>query len=495
MLQKLASLFLLLGVLATLVACGGKKPPADTGEKTATDESGGTDGAVTVPTNDPYYPTLPSEMDFDDAEIRILQRKEYESEMKATEDDPDTIAHAIWVRNNAVETQLGVRLNYLPATGSNKTYEAEGGMQSVLVNNMSAGPKDCFHLISNYAAKGVILVTQGVYSDFSNLPYLDTTRGWWDSSYIDASSYGEKIYSLVGAANTLATERLHVCFINFDVAAQHFPDRDFYQTVFDEKWTFNELLTTIAQVGYAESNGGTWGIGLGYNSTSADGFLIALGVKIVEKNAQGVPTLVMSDAKNDTVCTALKELYNSNGAAANDWASINGTKYTGRTAFTEGKALFYVDTFSYARNRLRDADFQYGIMPLPMWEEGDGYRTTPQNEYSCFSIMCSLPQEMYEAVGAVTESLAYHSYVTVHPVLFERAYQYQYSGDNPEAVRMYNLLVSSRVYDFGYIYSNAIGRPVFVFRDFVVQNQSGLADKIAGMNFGPKLSEFLAYFK
>lgn len=495
MLQKLASLFLLFGVLATLVACGGTQQTTDTDAKTETSEPGGTSGPVTDPTSDPFYSTLPSDLNFDDVEIRILQRKEYESEMKATEDDPDTIAQAIWGRNSAVEEQLGVRLKYLSETGSNKTYETDTGMQAALVKNMSAGPEDCYHLISNYAAKGVILLTQGVYSDFSVLPYLDTSRGWWDSSYIEASSYGDKVYSLVGTANTLATERLHVCFINFNVAASVFPDRDFYQTVFDEKWTFNEMLTTISQVGEAESNGGTWGIGLGYNSTSADGFLIALGVKIVEKNAQGVPTLVMSDAKNDTICTALKQLYNGNGSAANDWASINGTKYTGRTAFTEGKALFYVDVFSYARNRLRDAGFQYGIMPLPMWEEGDGYRTTPQNEYSCFSLMSSLPREMYEAVGAVTESLAYNSYETVHPVLFERAYQYQYSGDNPAAVRMYNLLVSSRVYDFGYIYSNAIGKPVFVFRDYVVQGNTGLADKIAAGNFAPKLSEFLSFYK
>lgn len=492
MLQKLATLFLLLCVLATSVACSGKRPSTETETKPETAQPTGT---AESSTNDPYSPTLPSNLNFDNAEIRILQRKEYESEMNATEDDPDSIAQAVWSRNNAVEQQLGVRLKYLSVTGNNKTYETDSGMQAALVANRSAGPNDCYHLVSNYAAKGVILLTQGIYSDFSSLSYLDTTRGWWDSSYIDASSYGNKIYSLVGAANTLATERLHVCFINFGVAENYFPDKDFYETVFDEKWTYQELLTTISEVGAAGTNGGTWGIGLGYNSTSADGFLIALGVKIVEKNAQGVPTLVMSEEKNDTICTALQALYNSNQSAANDWASIDGKQYTGKTAFKDGKALFYVDTFSYARNYLRDATFRYGIMPLPMWEEGDGYRTTPQNEYSCFSIMSSLPQNMYEAVGAVTESLAYNSYVIVHPALFERAYMLQYSGTNSAAERMYNLLVSSRVYDFGYIYSNAIGKPVFVFRDYVVQGKSGLANTIAGKNFGPKLSEFLAYFK
>lgn len=491
MLKKIASLFLLFGMAFSLFACAGTKQPTDSTTESATEP---TTTAPSDPADDPYHSTLPEQMDFDDVTIRILQRKEYENEMYALKDDTDSISQALWSRNCAVEEQLKVKLKYISVTGSNQTYEQDGGMQAALINNMSAGPDDCYHIVSNYAAKGVILLTQGVYSDFSALSYLDTSRGWWDDSYIDASSYGEKIYSLVGAANTLATERLHVCFINQNMAAQYYPDTNFYQTVFDGEWTYQKLLETISAVGDYETNGNKWGLGLGYNSTSADGFLIALGVSIVEKNAQGVPTLVMAEAKNETICTALKNLYNDNEAAISDYISFNGAKYTGRTAFVEGNALFYVDVFSCARNRLRDVSFKYGIMPLPMWEEGDGYRTTPQNEYSCFSIMKSLPQDKYEVVGAVLESLAYNSYEIVHPALFERAYQYQYSGDNPEAVRMYNLLVDSRVYDFGYIYSNAIGRPVFVFRDYVVQNQSGLADKIAGKNISPKLSEFLAYF-
>ena len=136
------------------------------------------------------------------------------------------------------------------------------------------------------------------------------------------------------------------------------------------------MLETIAKVGDSESNGGNYGMALGYNSTSADGLLVALGVRIIEKNAQKIPTLAMSSDHNYKVCDALKELYHNNPAGISDYSS----GYGGRKAFEEGKSMFYINVFSYAKTRLVNSSFKYGIMPLPMWEEGDGYRTTPQNE-------------------------------------------------------------------------------------------------------------------
>ena len=494
MIRKAMGLILVGCVLLGLFSCRNNEDPAPSDETSAPTTTGSDMPPSATPEDDPYLPTLEEGLDFQNSEIRILQRQEYENEMYAADYNFETVNDAIYSRNKAVEDLLKVNLKYSAVTGSNTSYESAGGMRDALINSLSAGPNDCYHIISNYAAKGVILLTQGCYMDFSGLKHLDLSRGWWDSSYIEASSYQDKIYSLVGAANTLATERLHVCFINFDLAAATFPDADFYQQVFDEEWNYERLLETIEQVGDAEANGGTYGLALGYNSTSADGFLIALGVNIVEKNAQGVPTVVMASERNDTIVEALKTLYNDNPATISDYdTSKTGSTYGGRKAFEEGKSLFYMSIFSYAKTRLANVGFKYGIMPMPMWED-EGYRTTPQNEYSCFSIMRNLPEDMYEAVGATLEALAYESYEYVYPALFEEAYQYRYSGDNPRAAQMYDLLVESRVYDFGYIYSNAINRPVFVFRDYIVQNQSGLADKIAARNLDKYLSEFLAFY-
>ncbi|MBQ9085608.1 MAG: extracellular solute-binding protein [Clostridia bacterium] len=378
MAKRILALLMVMLMLVGMMACNKEEEETPTGSES--DVAG--EAQTGDPSQDPYLLTLDSSLNFNGEEITILQRKAKQDEMYAEELVGDIISDAIYTRNKAVEGKLGVRFKFQTADGTNTTYEAANGMAADLMNSLQAGIDGGYDLVSNYTAKAVALITKGAYLDFKDIPHVDMTRGWWDQDFITTSTYKDKVYSLVGAANITTTEGMYVMFVNFDLAEDTLGEQDFYQQVFDGEWTYEEMMQCLSSMGDGSSTG-VYAMGLGNSSASVDGFLQSLNVKIVEKTPQGVPTVVMQDELNSTILDSLKELYHRNKSVIYDGTSSFG----GQKAFQEGRAMFYVERMSFAKTYLQDATFKYGILALPKWDEDSDYRVATHNEHSCFNVM------------------------------------------------------------------------------------------------------------
>ena len=125
---------------------------------------------------------------------------------------------------------------------------------------------------------------------------------------------------------------------------------------------------------------------------------------------------------------------------------------------------------------LRDVEFEFGIVPLPKYDENqDGYHTLASTQ------MLLLPSDMDdpEFVGVVLEALSFESYQQVVPQLYEAVYQNKYLRDS-ESEQMFDLIRGSLVYDsmwnygnggdFSYLIGNTVGEKNIDIASFIAAN-------------------------
>ena len=79
----------------------------------------------------------------------------------------------------------------------------------------------------------------------------------------------------------------------------------------------------------------------------------------------------------------------------------------------------------------REMTDDYGILPIPKWDESQDYHVTINGSESTFGIPVNSSKT--DRLGAVLELLAYESYKTVTPAYYEEALKIKYTRDDTAA--------------------------------------------------------------
>lgn len=141
--------------------------------------------------------------------------------------------------------------------------------------------------------------------------------------------------------------------------------------------------------------------------------------------------------------------------------------------FRDGKSLFY-NGFIGNCTTLRDMEEEYGVIPLPKFdEEQEQYYTQIQGNSDLVGVPVSVPEEDYEFVGTIIEALSAESYRTVRPAIYEAALKTKFLRDT-DSEEMLDLVTKNIRIDFGFVYHNWKGYAFTVWdlmesesRDFV----------------------------
>lgn len=490
---------LILIFITVLCVFSGCKKDARSGDETTAPSgsvttAGGNGGGEGGETEDPQKTlTLPDGLNFSTdgvaKQINILQRTNTKDEMYYEKPTGDLIGDTIYERNKDIEQKLGVKLSFHDVQGTNTTY----GTYKAAITAAAASGEETYHIIANYAYFGASLAVEGVYYDLNELNpakenYLAFNKLWWNQNYQKEATINGKLFFLEGDVTISAINRLEVLFYNMNMAKSLFPDADFLEMVYSREFTYEYFLQCIVALGNGEQEG-VWGCTMPRNSTSIDGFVAALDVDIVQRNTRNIPEISFNTDRTISIARALRTLYQEN-------QSVLGIEDSGRTVneFIHGKSLFHINMMSYAGNeKFRNLSFEFAIMPLPIWNENqENYKITAHDEYSTLSVpLCVLSTD---AVSAVMEYMGYLSYNNLRPVLYEKCYKVRYLATLPKA-KMFDYIIDNSFFDFGYIYSNAIGNPVHILRDnirYPDKNQL-LTDVQSGASVSAvKLKDFIA---
>ena len=244
---------------------------------------------------------------------------------------------------------------------------------------------------------------------------------------------------------------------------EYYPDdMDLYQIVRDGEWTIDAMYDIIAPVWEdvnsdgIKSDGDVFGYTIGTDGSHMDAWIAALGINITEQ-VNGIPELSFYSERTVSAFEKVQDLY------LNNTGSLQGA--IKESSFVNGNSLFAFGWLKTGSN-FRDVTFGYGVIPLPKLDtDQESYRTICVNTASLVVILSSLPAERREMIGATLELMAAESYKQVTPAYYDVVLKSKYSNA-PDDAEMYELILSSFTFSFGYCYSTeSLGRVGNLFRE------------------------------
>ena len=119
--------------------------------------------------------------------------------------------------------------------------------------------------------------------------------------------------------------------------------------------------------------------------------------------------------------------------------------------FRESRCLYYMQTLT-AVSTFRDDDLDFGIIPYPKLNEEQENYNSLVSVYHAHFVMVPTFMEDEDRTGAIVEALAYYGKQLLTPAYFEIALKTKYA-ESPEDSKMYDLILNSVKYSFGYCYS------------------------------------------
>nr|MBQ4317842.1 hypothetical protein [Clostridia bacterium] len=144
--------------------------------------------------------------------------------------------------------------------------------------------------------------------------------------------------------------------------------------------------------------------------------------------------------------------------------------------FSEGHSLFYSGFLSDALLFFRGMEDDYALIPFPKYDAAqDKHLTIISGGNSMLCIPKTVADE--DMVGAVTEALAYESYTSIRPAVYETVMVDKLLRDD-ESAKMFDIIIDGIDINFGWIYhgANGFGR---ILRDLLQMQSTDLSSYYA----------------
>ena len=354
----------------------------------------------------------------------------------------DPVKDGVFLRNAEVLDKLGVEIICSPAPD----------VSSTAMKDQTSGTYD-YDLIMANGPSTASLAQNGYLYNFLNLEdTLNLDEDWWDPGTLRDCAIGGKVYFMNGDINILDNDVTWILMFNKKLIKDHDLEEP-YELVRQNKWTldkFYEMLTVVSNDNdgnsiYDENDS------YGFITTSGGGltnFLYTCNVKTVDLK-DGVPEIIMNQSAEKIVKIlewCKKTIHDSNYTYISD----NNPEMS-KQMFMNNQALFYSEVMSYIVN-LREMETDFGVLPTPLFDESqEEYRTHVDGVGSMISIPAKAPNP--EETALILETMAIASYLHLTPAYYEQTLKRQQSRDY-ESAEMLDIILQTRTYDIGYIYSN-----------------------------------------
>ena len=415
-----------------------------------------------------YDNPVPEPVRFDGEVIKFLYWSDVENPEFFVEDqNGEAVNDAIWSRNIKVEEQLGVKLEFTGTPGNNKNQK---DFISKCINSTQSGA-DAHDFFCGYSMTGAPLMCEGIAQNLAGYEIIDFDKPWWPASLISKATIKDGIYFASGDISTNFLYMMYCCAFNKDLFVDvHTTDsKVLYDLVDDQQWTLDKLIEYSTGV-YRDNDGdsqiGT-GDRLGFflcGEVHYDAFYTGCDLYTVVPAEDG--TVRLSDdlfsEKTQNVLDKLCAFMHTSGDAYLSTTNI----------FTTNQAIFTIDRAQITTKKLTNATFTYGILPVPK------YDTEQTDYYTCMAFpfttyVLSTASTHSEAAAATLELMAYHSYISITPALFEEAMKIRYA-DQSEDSRMFDIIRESVVIDIGRLLTTKLENLSYsLFRNALAKNQAG----------------------
>ena len=439
-----AALAAFLAVAAAMTAsCGSHEP----GSETTADSNVITDAPETTdPRN--IDDELP-EKDFEGRTFTILTEQTAMVDVDAESLNGDVINDAIYNRNQAIAERFNATIE---VTGQQYL---EDQLNPVIEKSVFAGDEE-FQLVVHHAVQTGSLVLKDLMMNWYDLPYIDFTKPWWPDSMINDLTYNDKAILAIGDLALSSIGGTYCYFFDKNGAADYGLE-NLYDVVNDGKWTLDYVMNTVKDV-YKDVNGNSEQdeedyYGLSQNLLSAvNAYYWSSGNKVITKSKDGKLEITVNTPRTYDIIEKLYKLcYDTEGVCTKrNYTGNKADHNAAGLAFRDDLSLMTAGTLDMSIQFFRERKGEYGILPYPKFDEAQtDYYTMVDGYHSVLSIPKTISDP--EFVGVITEALNAESFRSVVPQYYEIALKTKYTFDD-ESVQILDMIVNSRVFDFGYIY-------------------------------------------
>jgi len=445
------------------VSCASEAPADETVQTSAEI----TDTAVSEASDEKTVSDDLPDIDLKGKKVSILVREEVDYEF-STEQTGDIIDDAIFDRNQEISERFNMVFDYVLKPGLWANRES---FQGLISNAVMAGDSP-YDIITGQSNIVLPLASQKMYIDLSDSTYIDFSKPYWKDGYHENVMINGKLYSVCGD-NALTTLTMsNVLFFNtklMDDYSIEYP----YQSVKDGAWTLDKFIETVnsakedlngdSVINQHDLRGFT-----GYNNSIAP-FTYSCMATMTSVDSDGTRYIDFPDDKDSDVFDKIQALcisdsfYHAPGASPE--AVIVSELNEGRTLFG-GMVLEEVE-------RLRDMDTDFGIVPLPKYDEAQEEYVTPilrRLTVSAIPITATDPATS----ELILEALACIGYNKIIPTYYDVALKDKYIRD-AETAEMLDIVVETQYFDFMDAYYDDLGNISDLLASYALFGGSSLA--------------------
>ncbi len=436
--------FLLL-LSALLTGCGNGKSSEETENQPADTQSQAETVEAAEETEEEITDNLPAKSyGGGSVKVKIYEGSEQNYDM-VTEDEEigETLHDAVYRRNRAVEERYDVAFEVTQTTDTNTLHA------SVMAQS------DDFELLFYPICYSISLSSQGDFLSTEDLPYVDLDKPWWDGSLRRDLSINGNLFFLSGDISPSGLNMSSALLFNKNLFTQlgiEYP----YDTVREGKWTLDSLASIISgqttdvdgdgEISSAYDSSDRFGL-TGWMWSIPNGLYYGSGERFVNNNSEGTPVL---DFNLEKTVSIYEKIYDILISKQSYFAVNTGEEYDNTFRVFSADRSLLLDVKLYDMSKLRDMESDFGVLPIPKYDEAqDSYYSFVNNA----SNMISVPKTVSdpEKCSIILEAMASESYKDLTPSFKEAILKGKYSRDR-ESGEMVDIIIRSRVFDIAYIY-------------------------------------------
>ena len=389
-----------------------------------------------------YLETLPTE-NYEGATFTIFaQHMPTRPNFSLGELNGDVLNDALY--NREIELEVKYNIDIVDVG-----LEDRGQVRTNVQKAVAAGDHS-YDLIMTSMADGMnSLMPGGNLYDLNSLPTLDLSQPWWSQSCNDNLQFSDKLYVTTGAIS--ASYYYTPMVLTYNIAlSEDYGKTNMYEDVLAGKWTLDLLNTHMADIAHDLNGDNTMDANDFYalllDEEAGKALFVGAGGKLTEMNNDGYYLALDSDANQRTL-DKLNGMFKDKNIVMH-YQSITADNVK---LFTESRSLFCIITMGNVINDFRSMEDDYGILPLPKLSESQTDYNTHGNPWGPAGVGVPVTCPNPELTGLVMEALAFVSYETVIPAIYEITLQEKIARDQTSKA-MLDLVYNDIRYDLNSIY-------------------------------------------
>ena len=401
------------------------------------------------------------EMDFEGAPFRTITQDSTVNDIWVEAETGDVLDDAIYARNRAVEERFNIKIEEALAV-------SYGEISTHVKTSVSAGD-DAYDLVIGQMEQTGQDALGGYYMNWYDLPYVNFSQPWYPASLVAEATVNDKMYIIASDLSLSYIIYTYCVYYNKELASTY-DIPDLYALVSDGKWTLDQMFTLAKEV-YVDSDGtndvsegDTFGMFAALDGCTVSAYFYGAEQPYASIDGDTLKMDVNSE-KTVEILDYLRENFFDNDYVWSVKSDI--TTQGAANAFIKGNYLFSPSIIKYSLYQVRDAEFEWGILPFPKWDEAQ------ENYYSAIdagSSVLTVPTtaQNTEMIGAVVEALSAESWKSVMPTFYDTVMDSKIANDEG-TVRMLDTIFDNRVIDVAYLYDGWKGW-VFKMQGLLVGN-------------------------